>query len=164
MSINYSPRITHLAGAFLVAVGSLLIAGCSDDTGLGTRYPVSGNVTYKNQPVEKGQISFIPDDPKTGRPAQGFIENGRYTLTTATDGDGALPGKYKVTIKSQDVDNTQVLETVIKKGGGGRQGDIAKAASKAKNLVPAKYQLTDTSGLEVTVEAKGNKLDFPLTD
>jgi hypothetical protein len=85
-------------------------------------------------------------------------------LTTAIDGDGALPGKYKVTIKSQDVDNTQVLETVIKQGGGGRQGDIAKAASKAKNLVPAKYQLTDTSGLEATVEAKGNKLDFPLTD
>jgi hypothetical protein len=164
MSILHPPRITNLTGAILAATGLLLIAGCGDDTGLGRRYPVSGTVTYKNQPVEKGQIAFIPDDPKTQRPAEGFIENGHYTLTTATAGDGALPGKYKVTIKSQQVDNTQVLETVMKKGGGGRQGDIAKAASQAKNLIPSKYQLTDTSGLEVTVKAESNTFNFPLSD
>ncbi len=157
-------RIGDLTGIVMAATGLLLIAGCGDDSGLGTRYPVSGTVTYKDKPVEKGQISFIPNDPRTQHAANGYIENGRYTLTTAKAGDGALPGKYKVTITSQDVDNTAVIETVVKKGGGGRQGDIAKAASQAKNLIPAKYKLTDTSGLEVTVEAKSNTLDFPLKD
>ena len=38
---------------------------CGSDDGLGKRYPVSGTVTYKDQPVPKGSISFVPDDPKT---------------------------------------------------------------------------------------------------
>jgi hypothetical protein len=164
MSMLHLRRIVTPIATALAAAGLLVIAGCGDDTGLGKRYPVSGTVTYKDQPVEKGQIAFIPVDPKEQRPANGFIENGRYTLTTATPGDGAMPGKYKVTIQSQSVDTTQVIETVKKQGGGGRQGDIAKAASKAKNLIPSKYLLTDTSGLEATVEARSNQLDFPLND
>ena len=82
-------RTTFLA--LLAAVGS---SGCGDDTGLAKRYAVSGKVNYKGQPVEKGTISFIPENPE-GRPAAGQIENGRYALTTLTPGDGAIPGKYQ---------------------------------------------------------------------
>jgi hypothetical protein len=164
MSILHLRRIAATVGAALAATGLLVIAGCGDDTGLGTRYPVTGTVTYKNQPVPSGRINFIPVDPKAQRPANGDIQNGRYSLSTATPGDGALPGKYKVTIQSQEVDNTGVLDTIKKEGGGGRQADIARAASKAKNLIPSKYLLPDTSGLEVTVEAKSNTIDLPLSD
>ncbi len=157
-------RITGLCGGVILAAGLGLIPGCGDDTGLGKRYPVTGTVTYNNQPVEKGQISFIPVDPKEGRAANGYIEKGRYTLTTSSANDGALPGKYKVTIQARDVDTTQVLETVKKEGGGGRQGDIAKAAAQAKNLVPSKYMLADTTTLEATVEATSNTINFPLKD
>ena len=45
-----------------------LVFGCGDD-GFGKRYPVSGNVTYKNEPVEKGSITFTPVN--AGRPASG---------------------------------------------------------------------------------------------
>jgi hypothetical protein len=164
MSILPLRRIAWPIGAAVAAAGLLGIAGCGDDTGLDRRYPVSGTVTYKNQPVPKGRINFIPVDPKAQRPANGDIENGHYTLTTATPGDGALPGKYQVTIQAQEVDNTQVVDTVKKEGGGGRQGDIAKAASKAKNLIPSKYLLPETSGLEKTVEERSNTIDIPLTD
>ena len=58
--------------------------GCGDDSGLDKRYPVYGTVTYNGKAVEKGQISFIPTDPGKGRAANGIIENGNYTLTTAT--------------------------------------------------------------------------------
>ena len=57
-------RTTFLA--LLAAVGS---SGCGDDTGLAKRYAVSGKVTYKGQPVEKGTISFMPENrPKAGPP------------------------------------------------------------------------------------------------
>src|SRR5262249_44051569 len=133
-------------------------------TGLDKRYPVSGTVKYKGQPVAKGQISFIAVDKVKQRDANGFIQDGHYSLTTATSGDGALPGEYMVTIISKETDDTQIGETIKKCGGAGRQTDIAKAAAKAKNLVPGKYQLAETSGLKQTVKAAPNSIDFDLTD
>jgi hypothetical protein len=158
--------MTTSACATLTALAFGLIAGCSDDTGLEKRYPVSGTVTYKDQPLQAGQIAFIPAAPNDTklRPANGTIVDGRYTLTTAAAGDGAFPGKYKVSVSSLDIDTTQVLETVKKFGGGGRQGDIGKAAAKAKSLIPAKYLSSEQSGLEATVEPKSNQIDFKLTD
>ena len=158
--------ITTSACAMMTVLGLGLSAGCSDDTGLEKRYPVSGTVTYKEQPLAKGQISFVPADPSDTRlrPANGTIVNGHYTLTTAAAGDGAFPGKYKVSISSLDIDNTQVIETITKYGGGGRQGEIGKAAAKAKSLIPEKYRSSEMSGLEATVATKPNDIDFTLKD
>jgi hypothetical protein len=148
-----------LAGMTLVS-----ILGCGDDSGLGKRYPVSGMVTLKGEPLEKGRIDFQPVDPGSGRPATGTIQAGRYSLTTLVPGDGALPGQYRVTVSAKEVDNTQVVDTITKKGGGGRQHEIAKATQSGKALVPAKYSLADTSGLEATVGEKSNTFDFDLKE
>ena len=40
----------------------------------------------------------------------------------------------------------------------------AKAAAKAKNLIPAKYQLPETSELKYTVKPQSNKIDIDLKD
>src|SRR6476660_5779935 len=93
-------QIKSRAGVTATAAGLCLILGCGDDTGLAKRYPVSGTVTYHDAPLEKGQITFIPADRTKQREAAGTIEGGRYTLTTGTAGDGALPGEYGVTITS----------------------------------------------------------------
>jgi len=158
--------ITTSACAALIAVGLCLLPGCGDDTGLGKRYPVYGTVTYKDSPVEAGRISFIPVDSKNEnqRAAAGEITNGSYSLTTGTAGDGALPGEYFVTIASKLIDDSKVKETIEKYGGGGRQQDVGKAGAKAKNLIPGKYQLPETSELKVTVKESSNKFDFPLKD
>ncbi len=126
-------------GQATASMGVVAVLGCGDDSGLDKRYPVYGTVTYNGKTIEKGQISFIPTEASKGLAANGFIENGKYTLTTATPGDGALPGEYGVTVASKDVDNTKVNETDAKYGGGGRQHEIAQATAKAKNLIPAKY-------------------------
>lgn len=147
-----------------LALGLIAAFGCGDDTGLGKRYAVSGMVTYNGKPVEKGQITFVATDKNTQRDANGFIQGGRYTLTTATPDDGALPGEYGVTVKSIEVDDSKVIETVTKYGGGGRQHEIAKATSKGKSLLPAKYQLTETSQLKYTVKEQSNTIDIDLKD
>lgn len=162
--MNSLRRFRTWACVAVIAVGLGPIVGCGDDTGLDKRYPVSGTVKYKGQPVELGQISFLAVDKTKQRDANGFIQGGNYSLTTATPGDGALPGEYNVTIISKETDDSQVLETVKKFGGGGRQADIGKAAAKAKNLIPGKYQLAETSGLKQTVKAGSNKINFDLTD
>lgn len=148
----------------LAGVSLISAVGCGDDTGIAKRYSVYGKVQLKGQPLEKGRIDFHPMDAEKCRPATGEIKGGEYTLTTLTSGDGALPGKYKVTITAKEVDNTQVISTVMKKGGGGRQQDIAKAQHVAKSTVPSRYGLAETSGLTADVEEHSNKKDFDLTE
>jgi hypothetical protein len=141
----------------------VLAAGCGDGTGLAKRYPVSGTISYKGTPVATGSITFSPVDVAGGRSATGEIEDGSYYLTTAVDGDGALPGEYKVSITSRDVNYDQAMAGV--EGGMPKQDDVAKAINDAKDLVPSKYSLPDTSGLTYTVaEGSNRNVNFDLTD
>lgn len=154
-------RLRHVLAGWLTAVGFLLASGCGTDDGLGRRYPVSGNVTYQGKPLEKGQISFISKTPEA-RTATGDIENGYYRLTTLTDGDGAIPGKYGVTIIAKSPDYAQLLEK--SKGGIPHQRDAMKVNQEAKRLIPAKYEQEKTSGLDQEVKAQSNTINFELKD
>ena len=157
----FRPRCSALLTGFVALL--LVVIGCGDPTGLEKRYPVSGTVTYNGQPVPKGNVYFVPVDPK-GRSASGSIEqDGSYRLTTAAEGDGALPGEYKVAVIAQDIDMTEVLKEAG--GGAGRQSEtFRKATQQAKSLIPKKYSDPETSGLRKTVEARSNTIDIQLTD
>jgi len=147
----------------IVGMGAVLIVGCGDTTGLEKRYPVSGKVTYQGKPLEKGRINFIPTQD-TGRAAAGEIEDGEYSLTTAEPGDGAIPGSYKVTILAIDVDTSKMKE-IAKGGQFHHDAAFAKAVKTAKKMVPAKYQLPETSGLSAEVKPQTNSgVNFDLTD
>lgn len=147
--------------ALMGSLGLLLTAGCGGDD-LGQRYPVSGTITYNGEPVPKGNIYFVPEDPQTGRSASGVIDNGRYQLTTHSRNDGAFPGSYGIRIVAVEADYSQVAANAD--GGAGHQDDIIAATQSAKKLVPAKYELVETSGLTAEVEEKSNTFDFELTD
>ena len=97
----------------LSTLGLLIVAGCWSDDGLAQRYPVSGTVSYKGKPLEKGTITFVPESPD-GRGASGDIENGAFKLTTNTPGDGAFAGKYTVTVVDVLVDKAKA-EAATKK-------------------------------------------------
>jgi hypothetical protein len=150
--------------AALAGMALVLAWGCGGDEGYGRRYPVSGTVIFKGAPVETGQINFAPTT-KEGRAANGDIENGKYKLTTVNPGDGALPGSYRVSIVSKFVDQDVLSKTSRKEGGTARPQDIMLAGTKyAKNMIPAKYQLVDTSGLTATVKEGPNAIDFDLKE
>lgn len=145
---------------------AMVLSGCGDDTGLAKRYPVSGKVTYKGVPLEKGLISFIPGDPN-GRAATGQIENGSYTLMTQDPGDGAFPGQYSVTVAAKTADFTKAGADAKKKGATSAyipQDFTAKANKDAKNAVPDKYGLPTSSPLKADVKSSSNKFDFDLVD
>jgi hypothetical protein len=154
-----SPRLLITGTVATVLVVSA--PGCGDDSGIGTRYPVSGTVTYKSQPVEKGRITFTPAKSE-GRVAAGDIQDGSYSLTTVANNDGALPGSYKVSFVSKDVDLSQV--TANQKGGSPRPKDVIKANKTAKNLIPVKFGNAETSGKTAEVKEATNTINFDLTD
>jgi hypothetical protein len=137
------------------------VLGCGDDSGIGKRYPVSGTVKYKGEPVTKGRITFAPAKSE-GRAAAGDIHNGSYALTTVTNADGALPGSYRVSFVSKEVDLTQV--TANQKGGSPRPNDVIKANKTAKNLIPVKYGTPETSGKTAEVKEESNTINFDLSE
>jgi hypothetical protein len=166
----YRPSL--LVGSVL---GLFLISGCGDD-GLGTRYRVSGTVTYAGKPVERGMISFVPA-AADGRGASGEIKDGAYTLTTNTPEDGAFPGKYKVTVSAMDTDAAKVkAEADIRKLAAKAKVDVdtshgipdpammSKALRTAKNKVPTKYASPATTDLKVEVKAETNSIPIELKD
>jgi major membrane immunogen (membrane-anchored lipoprotein) len=161
--MNHISKKCRLIGIAASIAASMAVMGCNeDDSGLARRYRVTGKVTYKGEPVSKGTIAFEPTNPG-GRVASGYIENGSYTLRTFTDGDGALPGDYKVSIASSDLDTSVVAK---KTGGLLHQGDKEhqKALKEAKSPIPVKYAQAATSKLTAKVEASPITIDFPLDD
>lgn len=158
-------RRVRVRRAGVLALGlAALAAGCGDD-GLGARYPVSGKVTYKGEPVATGSISFYPagGPSEEQRGAVGVIKDGYYTVSTQGDDDGAFPGEYLVTVTGRAPDMSKAKENAAKIGGMMRQDDIARAYSKAKSGVPRKYESPD-AGLKAKVEPRKNTFDFELTD
>ena len=83
-------------------------------------FPVSGTVTCNGQPVANGKIVFVPPTP-AGQQAVGQIVSGKYSLTTFTTNDGALPGPYTIVIVSPSVpvkfqsQSTSMLTIMVQK-------------------------------------------------
>jgi hypothetical protein len=159
-------RRWHPLAIALSASVTVVVLGCGDESGLGKRYKVTGRVTYKGENVAHGTVNFTPTKPAPpeGRAATGELTDGYYSLSTAGNNDGALPGEYKVAITAKDID----FSAAKPKDGGAiiRQGSKEQqAAIKAgKSLIPTKYSLSETSGLTATVKEESNNFDFPLTD
>lgn len=150
--------------AGLVPLAALVItlvtmAGC------GPSYPetapVTGKVTLDGQPLSTGKIVFYP---KEGRPAMGQIEpDGTYTLTTFEEGDGALPGEHKVTIKATEVVGGQMPKSFEEEVALGTKGGPTMSPGELKWLAPSKYAQRETSPLAATVTLEGeNQIDFEL--
>jgi hypothetical protein len=161
--------------AVLAVAGVLVMTSCGTDDGLGRRFPVSGKVTYNGNPLEKGSISFVPDDPK-GVGATGAIENGSYALSTGGNNDGARAGKYKVIITAKE-DSTAKAKADFEKARAGLKNaagteDLAvipkqftvKAAAEAKSLIPVGYGDVRTTNLTAEVKEQSNPIDFKLSD
>jgi hypothetical protein len=132
MSTMRWDRLSRLA---LLLVIPFWMAACGGSDKVDT-VPAKGEVTYKGQPLGKGQIQLLPDN---GPAAVGLIENGKFVLGTNADGDGAPPGKYRVTVFSYKEIKNRFGETT------------------SKSVIPNRYANPDTSGLVVEIPEGGNE-------
>jgi len=85
-------RLSGLAAGLALI---LAVAGCSGDPDMVAAVPASGTVTFKGKPLETGTVQFVPTK---GRGAVGTIKDGKFTLTTYKENDGAVPGQHTVTV------------------------------------------------------------------
>ncbi len=155
-----NPVVARFVLLLSCPVVALLLTGCG--SGRPETVPVSGKVTYGGAAVTQGKIVFHPDQ---GRSASGEIRpDGSYTLTTFDEGDGAVLGKHRVTIKSTRVNTLQKppasFEDEIAMG---QKKDAKPAAGgEVEWLVPRKYSLKESSDLTAEVKHDGEPINFDL--
>jgi hypothetical protein len=135
----------------IVAVVGACIAGCGHQTGptAGVKtYPVTGTVTYQGKPLPEATVMFRSTDGQYTASGRTDLE-GKYRLTTASPGDGAPAGEYRVAIIAIEAPPADEEE---------------KPGPPPKSLIPTKYNQPETSGLTAVVAEKENVIDFNLTD
>lgn len=137
------------------AVALLAAFGCTGNSGL---VPVSGKVTYKNEPVSGATIVFMGDE--NTRPATAISgPDGSYSLMTL-DASGAMPGKYSVVVsKTETPDMGEPLS----------MEEAAKPENRIppgiKQLLPAKYGDAIRTPLKYEVKpGPAATFDIQLTD
>lgn len=145
----------------VAALASWLAVSTGCGSGLNLA-PVSGTVTYKGNPIAKATVVFHPTE-KGARSAMGETdERGHYTLWTVSPGDGAVVGKYQVTITLRGAPEKAALHPSVKNKELG-EAYYDQVASTGKPLIPEKYFTAEKSGLTATVVAgQSNTIDFSL--
>lgn len=138
-----------------VVLALLFASGCSDNL---TVYPVAGKVSFEGKPMQGGgSISLMPLGDQPGKTAGGDIAaDGSYKLSTYGDGDGSIPGEFRVVIYQVTVEE------------GKRIGDEEEASSTAittvaaADQIPAIYGDPMNSPLRATIDTKANEINFDL--
>src|SRR5439155_21384995 len=109
------------------------------------RCTVTGTVTYEDgTPVESGSV--IGEATVDGKlvAVQGTIKNGTFSWGGAKEGDGALPGQYKVIVVPVSLSEYQLSQGMTP-------------------AVDGKYGKYETSGLTFKVEQGKNVFDIQVT-
>ena len=142
----------RIAGLVVVCGVVLVAAGC----GGSNRGAVRGKVTAGGEPLQAGEISFVPVDPKLGPTAGAVVTNGEYRIDAAR---GPFAGEYQVQINA--------FRTTGRKRWDGMGDEKAPAGQRnyveeMENFIPAKYN--STSELRAMIKAGAvNVCDFDLT-
>ena len=111
---------------FLLGLGPLMLAGCSNDP----RLAVSGTVRFNGQPLDQGRIEFHPPGGKGSLSGTG-IHDGRYHIPQA---NGLAPATYEVKIFSYDTKGAKVAGDMPGEPGKGFKERIARKYNLATEL------------------------------
>lgn len=141
--------------------------GCGKGSQLSGLVAAQGTVYYNGAPVGEASITFIPDgsvdsDSTEQRPATTFSDlSGSFKMMTLQKDDGVFPGKYKIVIKKEIVENkysNEELQDFFRRG-------MPTPLPVTKNELPEVYGDSKTTPLEIILEKKGNKkIELKLED
>lgn len=143
--------LARFATLGLLSATVLLATGCGSDS---KRYGVSGKVTYKDQPIKSGLISFVPKG-STASAGGAPITDGRYEVPRSP---GLPPGEYEVIIS---VPTTAPAKAAGSAKAAGDEGPGEGGEKETAETLPAKYNSMTELKAEVKAGAD-NEFDFHL--
>jgi hypothetical protein len=121
-------------------LASLALASCSD------RIPLQGRVTFSDDgsPLSRGMVLFDDGQIMARGPIQ---SDGTYAVGLDRDNDGIPAGTYRVSI----VDAAEEIPP-----------ESEYVAPSYRKLIDEKYFLSETSGLEITVDSSTRRFDIEV--
>lgn len=154
-----------LQGGVCVALLACVV-GCSGGGG-GGNHPdtvaVTGTVTYNGSAVDGATVVFSPAGGSQESAFGTTDSSGAFSLKTHWGADGAVPGKYKITVMKTEGEvagsgDGEEVEMVIEEEGSAKPSAISHS-------LPTKYNSAASTDLEEEVTAGGdNNFDLTLTD
>jgi len=160
-SVNPNPRTARRRLlAWLTPVALLLLVGCG-----GKKGEVTGEVTYKGEPLPFGRITFISEAGRHDA-FHGFIIRGKYTVQRCP------VGPVKISVVSLNPPTKKQLEEAKKQPGPGGEEPIPPELVKEITAdpplkyvkIPDKYSNPEKSGLMYTVEEGSQTYNIPLKE
>jgi hypothetical protein len=153
------PRVRSLALVAAFAATTAL-AGCGEKL-----MKAGGTVKVDGVPVKEGTIMFVPT--KSGRPANGRIMDGAFTLSFNSPDDGLPPGDYKVVIVADIWKEGKKSAEQLREEAAMKKNNVTDELAVPGTLihvVPPEYNHHDTTPLTQTVPASGGeqKFDFNI--
>jgi len=132
---------------FLIPIALVSLAGCGGPDGRMETTAVTGRVTVDGQPAVDARVIFHPAAPFADKnadyPRAVVDADGKFSLSTYGEGDGAPPGDYKVTVDLSDQ---------------------SEGLSRRSDPLKGRYRDPASSGLSATVAAgEAKPLAFELT-
>jgi hypothetical protein len=159
-----SMSMCHIRIASILCLGLSIVLGCNSAPENPATYPVTGKVTYQNQPVEGATVVLVAQSTD-GRGAVGNTDaEGNFKVGTFGEGDGALPGSYKIKVFKYEMiaeapkDDDDVMTAEEEQAAYTGVEDIEEGG----NLLPLKYEDPNTSGFSVDVVSDPVIVDLVL--
>ncbi len=139
---------------------SLVGTGCAKK-GLEGLVPVEGVVTLNGETVEGATVMFAPKTYDPSRPkgsAQAVTDaSGKFVMSTLDPGDGVFPGDYYVTVTKERIEGGLSLEEAKRRRENSELRDEPEPEQTLIRELPDKYADINSSGLDLTIPAEGNK-------
>ncbi len=156
-------RVCLLSVACLfVAVG---LSGCAQD--IRREGPelakVTGSVSLDGEPVEGAHVRFSPE---TKGPAAFAVSDsrGHFELRTFDPGDGAVPGKYGISITKDVTEGGKEFASEAEMEAYTQEHGKAELQRTTVSALPEKYASKQSSGLTAEISlATKNHFDLELT-
>jgi hypothetical protein len=141
-----SQAVRLLARATLLAAipGVLLICGCG---GPGAREAITGTVTFDGKPLDKGEITLIPQTNTKGPTAGAEIVGGKFTIPAA---GGTFAGKFRVEITASRPTGRKGIDRLT-----------GTPMSGSEQYIPSRYNTESQLTADVKAGAE-NRLEFAV--
>ncbi|PQO29131.1 hypothetical protein C5Y96_15365 [Blastopirellula marina] len=143
--MEWTTRSRYVAFMVCVSAATLVFVGCGGPADPLNRQAIRGEITLGKKPLDKGSISFDPQDLTTGRSGGATILEGKLALDSQR---GLPPGIYTVRVNSAD----SVTEAV---------GEPGESRLLPKERIPSQWNSKSEQTITV-VDGEENNFQFAI--
>lgn len=140
---------SRLAVFTLFLTTSATLCGCGGEapyTG-DTRFPLTGKIVYRAEPISSGTLSLVPESGGLN-PSGGTITNGEFQIP---EEKGPNKGRYRVQVYWHKPTGKKIKDS-----------DTGEEIDQVEQVIPPKYNDATELTVDITGDPEKDKLELTL--